>query len=376
MKRLTADDLADGCGRIVLDENGRATEPWALVDLDHTPSSRATLAAAVNVARGSTQILIGVTDAVTCPETVLLAEELAFSLTPETISGVPKQFVSVADVSTALGMCATSMDRCPTTALTFVDLLGLTSRLPVREGLIAESLAYSMLLAGSEFTRWLDSRPDRKQRQQHPHDPVILRRDGTHLFIELNRPERHNAFGRDVRDALIEAFRLAQLDSSIHTVHLGGSGPSFCSGGDLDEFGNAGDVCVAHLVRQNQNAGLILHDLNQQVHVVVHGACIGAGVELPAFASHVQAHDDAYFQLPEIQMGLIPGAGGTVSITRRIGRWRTAYLGLSGQPINVDTALSWGLVDARASKCTGTPPVGEVRPSRSSSSAPIEIGLG
>ena len=50
-------------------------------------------------------------------------------------------------------------------------------------------------------------------------------------------------------------------------------------------------------------------------------------------------------RLPEIAMGLIPGAGGTVSITRRIGRWRTAYLALSGLPIDAPTALDWGLVD-------------------------------
>ena len=51
-------------------------------------------------------------------------------------------------------------------------------------------------------------------------------------------------------------------------------------------------------------------------------------------------------RLPELAMGLIPGAGGTVSITKRIGRWRTAYLALSGEPIATDTALVWGLIDA------------------------------
>jgi enoyl-CoA hydratase/carnithine racemase len=50
--------------------------------------------------------------------------------------------------------------------------------------------------------------------------------------------------------------------------------------------------------------------------------------------------------LPELSLGLIPGAGGTVSVTRRIGRWRTAYLVLSGRTVDPDTALRWGLVDA------------------------------
>jgi enoyl-CoA hydratase/carnithine racemase len=68
-------------------------------------------------------------------------------------------------------------------------------------------------------------------------------------------------------------------------------------------------------------------------------------VELPAFAHRVVATRDATFGLPEVGLGLIPGAGGTVSLPRRIGRHRTARLGLSGAAIDAATALEWGLVD-------------------------------
>jgi enoyl-CoA hydratase/carnithine racemase len=77
----------------------------------------------------------------------------------------------------------------------------------------------------------------------------------------------------------------------------------------------------------------------------VHGACIGAGVELPAFAHRVTAAANSHFQLPELKMGLLPGAGGCVSLSRRIGRHRTALLCLTGRRINAATALAWGLVD-------------------------------
>ena len=77
----------------------------------------------------------------------------------------------------------------------------------------------------------------------------------------------------------------------------------------------------------------------------MHGACVGAGTELPAFAAHVLARPDATFQLPEVPMGLIPGAGGTVSLPRRIGRQRTAYLAITGSAIDAATALAWHLVD-------------------------------
>jgi enoyl-CoA hydratase/carnithine racemase len=69
-------------------------------------------------------------------------------------------------------------------------------------------------------------------------------------------------------------------------------------------------------------------------------------VELPAFARRVVARPDARFWLPEVAMGLVPGAGGTVSIPRRIGRQRTALLALTGTAIDATTALEWGLVDA------------------------------
>jgi enoyl-CoA hydratase/carnithine racemase len=66
---------------------------------------------------------------------------------------------------------------------------------------------------------------------------------------------------------------------------------------------------------------------------------------MAAFCGWVAASPDAVFGLPELSLGLLPGAGGTVSITRRIGRWRTAYLVLSGRTIDPSTALQWGLVD-------------------------------
>jgi enoyl-CoA hydratase len=77
----------------------------------------------------------------------------------------------------------------------------------------------------------------------------------------------------------------------------------------------------------------------------VQGACVGAGLELAAFAQTLTASRKAWFQLPELAMGLIPGAGGCVSVSRRIGRERTALMVLSGQRMGAEVALRWGLVD-------------------------------
>jgi enoyl-CoA hydratase/carnithine racemase len=149
-----------------------------------------------------------------------------------------------------------------------------------------------------------------------------------------------------LRDALDSALRLALVDDEIELVRLRGNGPGFCSGGDLAEFGVISDVAIAHAIRTTRSIGRLLRQLGDRAEVILHGACIGAGIEFPVFAARVVARPDLTVALPEVSMGLIPGAGGTASLPNRIGRWRTAYLGLTGHRIDADTALAWGLVDA------------------------------
>jgi enoyl-CoA hydratase/carnithine racemase len=83
----------------------------------------------------------------------------------------------------------------------------------------------------------------------------------------------------------------------------------------------------------------------ERLEARLHGACLGAGIELAAFARHVVATEDAVIGLPEVTLGLIPGAGGTVSVTGRAGRHNTAWLALSGSAVDAETAHAWGLVD-------------------------------
>ena len=112
-------------------------------------------------------------------------------------------------------------------------------------------------------------------------------------------------------------WQVAAWDPSVRAVELIGSGPSFCSGGDLVEFGTAPDPATAHAVRVERGAARWMHRCSDRTTVRVHGACIGAGVELASFARRVVAHPDTYFQLPEVAMGLVPGAGGTAGLPRR-----------------------------------------------------------
>jgi len=240
----------------------------------------------------------------------------------------------------------TSVNRNPLAAAVLVQTTRITEQLSVKAALVAESLAYATLQGGMEFKRWLATRPaGGSMRVAEAGEPVLLDRQDHRLTLTLNRPVNRNAVSVEMRDALTEAFTLVSMDASIKQVSVSGMGPAFCAGGDLTEFGTCEDLSEAHRIRQLRMPAGSLTDAAERYTFHLHGACIGAGIEIPAFAGRVIAAPGTWFRLPEVAMGLIPGAGGCVSLPRRIGRHRTNYLAITGIDLSVDTALAWGLVD-------------------------------
>lgn len=252
--------------------------------------------------------------------------------------------VLVQDEEQATKICNAIVER-PIASATLVQLLRHNESSSIEDALFAESLSFSTLQHGSEFQSWLATRTNSSSIDDNDEKIVLIDRGESELRITLNKPKRHNAWSAAMRDSLCEALVLAIEDPTIDAVELRGNGPSFCSGGDLNEFGLAQDAGIAHVSRIVRNAGYLLESIRNKVTVHVHGACIGAGIEVPAFASSIHSSVDAYFQLPEVQMGLVPGAGGTASILRRIGKHRMGWLALTGDRITAQTALSWGLID-------------------------------
>jgi enoyl-CoA hydratase len=241
---------------------------------------------------------------------------------------------------------AENIAASPIAASVLVQLLRATEKLAIPDALYAESLAYATLQAGPEYRRWLAARRPEPVRARDDGPAVVMQRDGAELSLELNRPTNRNAISVEMRDALVEAFQLVIADDTIRRVRLSGRGKCFSIGGDLAEFGQVPDPATGHAIRMQALPARYLEQCAERVEVHVQSACIGAGVELPAFARRIVAAKNAFFCLPELEMGLLPGAGGTVSIPRRIGRQRAAWLMLSGKRINARTALDWGLVDA------------------------------
>jgi hypothetical protein len=274
------------------------------------------------------------------------SDDATFTLTEDDTDD--RRAVTVASVADALAELSERCQRWPQSAAVCDDVLrSIDPKGPTRAGVVTESLAYSTLQSGPEFARWLAERGPATV--PGIPDPVQADRDGDCLHVRFNRPQRHNAFSTDMRAALLEKLDVARLDPSITEVRLTGNGQSFCSGGDLAEFGTFADPASAHLARTRYSPALVLDELTARLgrncRADVHGQVLGSGLEMAAYCGLVRAHPDAVLGLPELSLGLIPGAGGTVSITRRIGRWRTAYLVLSGRTIDASTALSWGLID-------------------------------
>jgi enoyl-CoA hydratase/carnithine racemase len=235
----------------------------------------------------------------------------------------------------------------PQAATVLVQVLRAIEHLSPEDGLVVESLGYAALQSGDEFRRWLN-----QYRSQNPAAPVkgsgpavLSERSGDRLNLVLNRPESDNAYSVEMRDALTELFRLVALDGSIREVTVTGAGRCFCTGGALTEFGTVSSATAAHMIRSKMSPAKLLLSSADRYHFHVHKACVGSGIELPACAARLTAAPKTVFWLPELSMGLIPGAGGCVSIARRIGRRRTAYLVLMNKKIDANKALEWGLID-------------------------------
>ncbi|MBI00221.1 MAG: enoyl-CoA hydratase [Acidimicrobiaceae bacterium] len=251
--------------------------------------------------------------------------------------------VLVDDVDAA-GEVVKGVTANPMAAVTCCQLLRQAPNLSTEAGLLTESTAYGTLQSGPEFARWMATR-DLRARTAEDRPPVRVETCPNEVVLTLDRPRQRNAWSAAMRNALVESIRPLATDGDDRPIRLKGSGSAFCSGGDLAEFGTVDNPATGHLIRSSINAAPWLDRLADRLTVVVQGPTVGAGVELAAFARRVEAVDGATFRLPEVSMGLVPGAGGTLSVPRRIGRQRTAWLCLTGKPIDVLTALSWGLAD-------------------------------
>ena len=244
-----------------------------------------------------------------------------------------------------LTQIASNISKAPMTSMVLVQLLRMSEKLSQKDALTAESFAYATVQTGPEFKAWLENYDAANKSLPANPSPVTVSVSQGTLSIVMNAEDSQNQIDVTMRDALCEALTMSQLDPDIKKISLTGRGRIFSTGGAVGEFGSVPDPATAHWIRTQRLPAWHLARLDCPLNIHVNGAAIGAGTEIAGFGTHVTSSPKAWFQLPELKYGLIPGAGGTVSLPRRMGRQRTAYLALSMKRVSAQTALDWGLID-------------------------------
>jgi enoyl-CoA hydratase len=289
---------------------------------------------------------LGLVDLGQCPDNVRLGALPPFPLVGLGDPSHPLARVLDAVVEPPVSVAALIRQtaRAPRAAAVAIQLLRSLEGLPTDRALQLESICYGLLQGSSEHAQWLAARSPAASAAP-PGKLTVVRHDSV-LHLVIDRPQAHNAIDRSLRDQLFEAFTIAALDPEVRSIKLRAAGPTFSVGGDLEEFGTTRDPATAHLIRSRTLPAQALEPRAGILEAHVQGACVGAGLEIAAFAGRLTAASNAWFQLPELAMGVIPGAGGCVSVPRRIGRQRAGLMILSGRRINARTAQRWGLIDA------------------------------
>lgn len=180
-----------------------------------------------------------------------------------------------------------------------------------------------------------------------PFETVRYNKENHVAYLELNRPEVINAFNLQMRDELYQLLEAIRDDPEIHVVVLTGVGhQGFSAGADLTEFGTAPSQSVARCIRWERDLWGLLQGLRKPIMVALHGYVIGTGLEMACMCDIRIASYDTKFRMPELSLGFIPGAGGTQTIPRTIGRFRAfdLFFSHSESYLTASEALDIGLI--------------------------------
>jgi enoyl-CoA hydratase len=164
--------------------------------------------------------------------------------------------------------------------------------------------------------------------------------------ITINRPAKYNALNTAVVTTLRELFKKAEEDSSVRVVILTGTGDkAFAAGADITEFEGKDSNTVRPLAQNGQDLCKYIEAMSKPVIAAVNGFALGGGCEIAMACDIRYASGNAKFGQPEINLGLIPGFGGTVRLARLVGLGIAKELTYTGDQIKSDEALRIGLVN-------------------------------
>jgi 2-(1,2-epoxy-1,2-dihydrophenyl)acetyl-CoA isomerase len=184
------------------------------------------------------------------------------------------------------------------------------------------------------------------------YETVNLYRTGAAAKIELNRPQRMNAWSDGLSRDLLDVLREVGSDDAVRAVMLTGAGRAFCSGADLKEGmadAVAGDRVVdteGPLTRWYHPIVTTIREMPKPFVSAVNGPAAGAGLSLALAADLVVARESAYFLLAFVNIGLVPDGGASLFVPARIGFARAAEMAMLGEPVSAKRAADIGLINA------------------------------
>src|SRR5262245_32509660 len=170
--------------------------------------------------------------------------------------------------------------------------------------------------------------------------------NGGIAVITLNRPQVLNALNRKLIGELQTALQAARDDASVHVLILTGAGEqAFAAGADIAELAELGPLTAIETARRGQALTRYMEHLGKPILAAVNGFALGGGCEIAMACTLRVASEAAKFGQPEVNLGVIPGYGGTQRLSRLVGKGRAMDLILTGRTVGAAEALAMGLVN-------------------------------
>ena len=172
---------------------------------------------------------------------------------------------------------------------------------------------------------------------------IILTEETPITTIQLNRPEVLNALNNELMRELTSALERLDSEEAVHCIVITGNEKAFAAGADIKEMADAGTVEM--LTIDNFSVWDKIRKIKKPLIAAVSGFALGGGCELAMMCDMIVASETAMFGQPEINIGLMPGAGGTQRLTRNVGKYKAMEMVLTGEMINAREALRLGAVN-------------------------------
>lgn len=177
------------------------------------------------------------------------------------------------------------------------------------------------------------------------HQPIIVEYHGTVALVTLNRPEAYNALNHDLSTAIVRTFDELATNASVHVIVLTGAGKAFCAGVDLKELTANPGVLKDGGMGTNSPMVRALRNCGKPIIGAINGPAVTGGFELALACDFLYATKNARFADTHARVGLLPGWGLSQKLGRLIGINRAREASLTGNFIDAETAMAWGLVN-------------------------------